>query len=94
MYERVTRREGKGGGEGEDKKKTGNGLLTRCWTRYLLDFLRMSSRVGSRSERVKRNRSRDTRVVPREFSRGLRGELSSLWTAVCKKEQVAPGPGK
>lgn len=46
----------------------------------------MSSRVGgeSRSERVKRNGSRDTRVVPREFSRGPRGELSSLWMAVRK----------
>lgn len=46
----------------------------------------MSSRVGgeSRSEPVKRNGSRDTRVVPREFSRGPRGELSSLWMAVRK----------
>lgn len=79
------------------KKKNGQRSFDTLLDTIFTRLLKMSSRVESRgargesrSERVKRNRSRDTRVVPREFSRGPRGELSSLWMAV-QKGTSCPG---
>lgn len=82
-------------------RRSGGGSFDTPLDTIFADFENVESRERgrkggeSRSERVKRNRSRDTRVVPREFSRGPRGELSSLWRwLVPKGNKGRAGEGK